>query len=281
MNKSEAGVELENWCWFSFSGPDVERYLQGQVSQDVRLLKNRPYIHAALLSNKGRVISDLRIFNSVKNYFVAGHASRASEISERFLRYLIADEVEMTSLTNHKAVFYASCFDLERIGNKVHVFEYELFGRTGKIILTERFCIDSSNLFSVNSLKSERVHSFTPEWGYEISEKTLLQELSDDEKWFSTTKGCYVGQEVVARVHSIGQVNKRLFLFTASHDEVALHEGDSLLADGSEAGFLTSVARDRQNGDFFALGYLKRLFWDQGSFVTARGALVRVVNKSK
>jgi len=222
------------------------------------------------------MVSELRIFKSGEGYLLSGHMERRQEIQERFMRYLIADEAEIHPLDDFKAVFYADSLFLEQVGEQRDVLDFELFGIPGKIILTDSDLLNKHNLLSVRSLKYFRVRSFTPEWGFEMTEKTLLQELSDDEKWFSTKKGCYVGQEVVARVHSIGQVNRRLFLFTGGC-QPAVEEGEVLLADGLEAGNLTSVATEGQGGDVFALGYLKRAFWDRRCFVTERGAVVCVV----
>ncbi len=264
------GIILDTWCWFCFSGPDAEIYLQGQISQDIRQLRNHPFIYAGLLSNKGRVISDLRIFINEGKYYVSGHCSRKREIAQRFRLYLVADDVEITELQTQKAIFYKKDSSGEIPDRGRVTFDFELYGMLGKIVLfnEEEIGLRTEKMISVSQLKFQRILSFTPEWGYEITEKTLLQELSDDERWFSLKKGCYVGQEIVARTHSRGHVTKRLFLFAVS---AGCKEGDELFFEGNKAGILTSVASKESTGEVLALGYLQRNFWDCSFFTTQKG----------
>lgn len=261
-----------------FKGSDAQRFLQGQISQDVRLLDHLSHITALILNNKGNIVSHcilLKVTN--QEYFMLIPSERIEAAQARILRYLVADDVEIELITETLILFTPNTQKSPYLDNVVFETEFSIFGQTG--IMTFRRgsasrppddCI-RQNLLEV---EYQRILDRFPKWGHEITEKTLPQELSNDERWFSTTKGCYVGQEVVARIHSIGQVNKRLFLFQFSSQENLIIGSKIFDHDKKEVGILTSVAffPDKQVG--VALGFLKKSAWDQSEFFDKNNCLL-------
>ena len=113
-----------------------------------------------------------------------------------------------------------------------------------------------------------------PQWGNELSEETLPPDAGLERTHIDYHKGCYIGQEVISRLKSVGHVNRKLCRFRG--DGAILPEKGAPLCvvggDGSASGTLTSVVAV---GDgFLALGYVKR-GCEESTFSTANGILLQ------
>ena len=122
-----------------------------------------------------------------------------------------------------------------------------------------------------------RIEQGIARWGNELSETVIPNEAGLDQRAISYTKGCYLGQEVISRIKSLGHVNRHLrgLLPVGGLD---LEPGDKLLgaAEAKEVGLVTSVGRSRLFGRPIALGYVRRGFDASGSTLQVRrnGSLI-------
>jgi folate-binding protein YgfZ len=114
-----------------------------------------------------------------------------------------------------------------------------------------------------DAFEALRVQAGVPRWGRELSEQRnpLEAGLEGDISW---DKGCYIGQEVVARLHTYHKVQR--YLVSLALDAAAT-PGASLVADGRAVGVLSSVATSPENGETVALGYLRTPFVEVGRVV--------------
>jgi folate-binding protein YgfZ len=105
-----------------------------------------------------------------------------------------------------------------------------------------------------------RIEAGVPRWGYELDENTLPPEAGLDGTHIDYHKGCYIGQEVISRLKSVGHVNRQLIGFVAEDATAPLEPGMSLFAaaDGPPIGLLTSTAYSFAFEKPIALGYLRR-----------------------
>jgi len=97
-------------------------------------------------------------------------------------------------------------------------------------------------------------------WGNELSENVIPNEADLQNRAISYTKGCYLGQEVISRIKSIGHVNRHLRGLVPAGD-IFPERGDKLVADAQsmkEVGSITSVGRSRKSSLAIALGFVKR-----------------------
>ena len=122
----------------------------------------------------------------------------------------------------------------------------------------------------VSDWEALRVFRGIPVWGGELDEETLPPEAGLDKTHIDYHKGCYIGQEVISRLKSVGHVNRSLFRFHGVSAVLPV-KGDELrgLDATSRAGVITSVAADGAGG-FWALGYVRR-GQDAERFLTAGG----------
>jgi folate-binding protein YgfZ len=121
-------------------------------------------------------------------------------------------------------------------------------------------------------MENLRIEQGIARWGSELSENVIPNEAGLDKRAISYTKGCYLGQEVISRIKSLGHVNRHLRGFLPV-DDIALEAGDKLVADAEESkevGLITSVGRSRSLGRVIALGYLRRGFDAPGTALQVR-----------
>jgi folate-binding protein YgfZ len=115
-------------------------------------------------------------------------------------------------------------------------------------------------------LEALRIANGVPRWGYEMDFKTFPQEVGIDQSAVHYDKGCYVGQEAMAKIHLRGKVNRRL----ARVEGPALNRGDELTFNGSRVGVVTSVSDGR------ALAVVKHTV-AEGAELETSGSTARVV----
>jgi folate-binding protein YgfZ len=117
-----------------------------------------------------------------------------------------------------------------------------------------------------------RIERGIARWGSELSEEVIPNEAGLDQRAINFFKGCYLGQEVISRIKSVGHVNRHLRGFRPASG-VVLGIGDKLFADEEstkEIGFITSIGRERFLDRTIALGYARRGFDTPGSTLQVR-----------
>jgi folate-binding protein YgfZ len=228
-------------------GPDAEDYLQRMLSNDVTAGELVP---ALLLSPKGRLIAPVRVWRRGPGDFLLltepelGEAVRATLLRSRFAAKC---EIE---LEDHGSV----------------VVSGEADGLPGEVPGTAELLDSGAEPVSdEDELERARIEAAVPAWGKELDDSILPAEAGLDETHISFTKGCYPGQEPIARLHHRGHVNRRLRVL----DVEAAAPGDEIVHDGKAVGRVTSAVPG------VALGYV-RIEVPEGAEVRAGGAVARL-----
>ena len=201
------------------SGPDAEDFLQRMVSNDV----SGGSCDALLLTPKARIVAPLRIVRRAGDDFLVltepelGDVVRAQLVRARFAAKV---DIEPEQHTSWLVLGGDEVLDDRPDGDEVNEAEVERW----------------------------RIESRIPRWGYELDDSILPAEAGLEETHISFSKGCYPGQEPIARQHFRGKVNRRLRILDIS-DGAA--RGDELVLDEKTVGRITSTA----NG--VALGYVR------------------------
>lgn len=279
-----------------FSGADRLRYLNGQLTQDLRKLVPGRALPACVTSAKGRLQADVWVGftgDSLGPVVVDAAPELREILAARLERYIVADEVEMEDATGVEGLFHCVAFPV--LGGQA--FESagaggalpgplsgfprgaaSRLGEEGWDVRVPRDAVASlkSALGSVLALDAEwerrRILNGIPEWGKELDENTLPPEAGLERTHIDYHKGCYIGQEVISRLKSVGHVNRLLRRFVGQARERPA-AGTVLLSEvGAEAGVLTSVAGLRDDV-FVALGYVRRSH-GAGHFFTPKGVRV-------
>jgi folate-binding protein YgfZ len=214
------------------AGPDAEEFLQRMVSNDVSA---GDVVDALLLTPKGRVIAPLRLWRRGDDDFLLltepalGDAVRSTLLRARFAAKC---EIEREEHTSTIVFGEAEGIPTSDYGEPaVEVLDVELATTT----------VDG------DELERLRVAAGTPAWGKEVDEKILPAEAGLDERAISYTKGCYPGQEPIARLHFRGHVNRRLRKLEVE----SAKPGDEIVWNEKTVGRVTSAVPGR------ALGYVR------------------------
>jgi tRNA-modifying protein YgfZ len=220
------------------AGEGAEEFLQRMVSNDVTA---DDVVDALLLTAKGRVIAPLRIWRRGDGDFLLlterglGQAVRSTLLRARFAAKCEIEPEEHTSTI----VFGGSA----GIPNRD-------YGEPAIEVLDENI----EPTLEADELERLRVEAGTPAWGKEIDDRILPAEAGLDERAISYTKGCYPGQEPIARLHFRGHVNRGLRRLRIDAADVPERDAEVRLGD-RVVGRVTSAAR--ANGGVVALAYVR------------------------
>ena len=122
------------------------------------------------------------------------------------------------------------------------------------------------------ALETARIEAGIPRFGADMDETNIPLECGIEARAVSYSKGCYIGQEVINRIHSIGHVNKELRGLRLADDLKALPiKGDKLFHDGKEVGYVTSATKSSALNANIALGYVRREVNAPGTELVLRG----------
>jgi folate-binding protein YgfZ len=217
------------------SGPEAGDFLERMVSNEVVSLEPGEVRKALLLTPKSRIVAPLRVVREGPDSFLLiTQASLADAVASALLR----------------ARFAAKC--------EIEVKPYRGYLRLGEadgirngdygVEAYESWTEDELEAGYEEQLEALRIEAGTPAWGKELDETILPAEAGLDETHVSFTKGCYPGQEPIARLHYRGRPNRRLRVL-----EVAdATPGDEIVLGGKAVGRVTSAVPGR------ALGYVRR-----------------------
>ena len=215
------------------SGSEAAEYLQGQLTNDVEALSPGEGQYAALLDRKGHMQADMRVLRTSAEEIWIDTEPEALEPARRHLEtYKIGREVAIADLTAERAILSligprsveiagtAALPDQACGTGSVHGVECLLAGTAAGIDLIakspdgERLqaALTAAGAVEVGREAAEvvRIEAGTPRFGAEMSSETMPAEAGIVESAVSFTKGCYIGQEPVARLHYKGRPNRHL-----------------------------------------------------------------------
>jgi folate-binding protein YgfZ len=195
------------------AGPDAADYLQRMVSNDVEALSDGDACDALLLTAKARVIAPLRIIRRATDDFLL----------------LTEPELGETVRTELVRMRFAAKTEIEPEEHE----SWLVLG--GEEVVDQR---PPGDEVTEEELERWRIESGIPRWGREIDDRILPAEAGLDETHISFSKGCYPGQEPIARQRYRGKVNKKLRVLEI---EGNAEPGDELVLDGKKVGRITSA----------------------------------------
>ena len=123
-----------------------------------------------------------------------------------------------------------------------------------------------------------RIENQTPWFGNDIDDRNLPQELQRDEKAISFNKGCYLGQETVARIDAIGHVNHWLVGLKFSEPNNAAIDGELSVGE-KQVGRVTSVSPTPDGNGTIGLGFVRRMHAKEGAVLTMTDGTATVIKK--
>jgi aminomethyltransferase len=306
---SGCGVyDLGSRAKVSLSGSDQVRWLNGMVTNNVRDLAPGSGVYAFLLNPQGHILGDLYAYNRGETLLVDTDRSQVEKILAVFDKYIIMDDVEVADISDkltsigvagpgtreclrRAGIEFAELKPLQFVeltwqqisltvvrGDSTLVESYELWLAPEHVGSVQEALVKAgARLVGTAAVELLRIAAGTPRYGVDIRERDLPQE-TEQERALSFVKGCYVGQEIVERIRSRGQVRRKFTGFDI-HGELP-PSGSKVQVDGKDVGEVTSVASlPWASGDRrVALGYIRREAATPGKRLDAGGGEASVAS---
>ncbi len=271
-------LDLSERAKFRITGADRLRFLNGQITNDLRNASETSAIEACILNAKGKTDAHVYVSASGESFLVDAAADLRETLKVRLERYVIADDVQIEDVTDQLSIFHLLSQTAPNLRVR-RIISAHRFGETGWDIWTERVLYDAVlqqlsptyGLLEHAAAEIARIEHGIPRWGRELTDEIIPIEANLEERAIDYEKGCYIGQEVISRIKMSGQTNKRL-RGLISLGNIPLQPGMKLAATsakGKEAGWITSATRSEKIGKEIALGYVKRGFNDPGARLDA------------
>jgi folate-binding protein YgfZ len=264
----------------ALSGADGAGFLQGQVSNDVEGLPVGAGCYAAFLTPKGKMLGDVRILNAGDELILDTERVALQALFNMVRRFSIGYDVQVHKRTLERGLLSligpdaAALAGAGELGGDEHAHAMlELPGAALPVraIRTDAgvdLLCDATDLDSLRAALAEagavpvsgdaveclRVERGRPRYGIDLDDTVIPQEAGLNERAVSFTKGCYVGQETVARLYYRGKPNRQLRGLRLS---AIAEPGDELTIEGRVVGRLGSVAHSPRLGPI-ALALVRR-----------------------
>jgi len=247
----DAWADLSHRGVISISGKDRLTWLHALTTQHVEKLEAGKWVEALILDVQGHVIDQLFLVDDGSSTWLHTENSRTQEILDYLNKMKFLLEVEVKDQSNDYAVLRAPG-ESDLLGGP-----YALVPRGELKETTEAFS-KSHTQVGMWALEAERVAQGRARLLFEVDHKSIPNELGFLNKSVHMNKGCYRGQETVAKVFNLGQPPRRLVLLHLDGSMVAMPEhGAKVFLDDKEVGFIGSLARHYELGPI-ALAVVKR-----------------------
>jgi folate-binding protein YgfZ len=291
-------------------GADRAQYLHGQVTNDVKKLRLGEGCYSAITTAKGKMESDLNIFALADELLLDFEPGLREKISARLEKFIVADDVQVVDAAPHYGLLCVQGPKAEAVVCALGLFT-ELPARPltsvkisdatlGEIYLVNNSRVSGTgfDLFIPNNslgavadkliaaakqiggravgwqaFETARIEAGIPRFGADMDETNIPLECGIESRTIVYNKGCYIGQEIINRIHSVGHVNRELRGLRLADDVKSLPlRGDKLFHAGKEVGQITSAVKSPSLNANIALGYVRREANQIGSELTLRTA---------
>lgn len=275
-----AWINLSARAKWRLSGADRVRYLNGQVTNDVRTASLQKALHACVTNVKGRVEGDVFIHVSEdgQSLLLDAEAGLRDALGIRLERYIIADDAVLEDLTEEQQLWYCLGTAVPQITIGQAVANNARFNLPGTDVwLSADAPSPGGIVLSEEDAETLRILQKVPASPQELNPDSFPQEAGLESSAMSFTKGCYIGQEILSRIKTTGKMPRQLIAWTAAAG-TSVGAGDALQdAEGKEVGEVTSVTGSPDDGGLAGLAYVKQAASALESFQTA--SAVRILKR--
>lgn len=224
--------------------------LHNILTQDIKNIGEGESAESALLSPQGKILSYMTVYKLKNHVLLVVEKGQANITIQNIEKYIITEDVLLKNISNDYLHFLA-------LGSKVIVEKNK----------AENFVQEILNKKDVVSVSPEafeifRVQSGIPRHTIDFDETIILNETGLDKVASSETKGCFPGQEVVARINTYKGWTKKLMHIRFEGTKVP-HAQDKIFLEENKIGWITSVSLVPGENHGFAIGYFRKGYFDQ------------------
>jgi folate-binding protein YgfZ len=311
VKQSVALLDKNYRAYVSFTGPDRVRYVNAILTNNVKDLQPSQGNISLLLNPQGRILAEIETQAQPGKLFCISYSMIRERLVETLDKFIIMDDVTLTDETLHhgtlalegpavaKLLLELAGIDLAALPDSssaevsINSLPCTVTRKSFGPLLAADILTPRENLESLwkvllektqaagggpigyAALSALRLEQGVPWFSYDFGEKQIPHEAGLQDTHISYTKGCYTGQEIVERVRSRGQVNRRRveLIFPGSRVPAA---GENLTADGKEVGYVTRASALPSKSFVVGMGYLRKENNAPGSQVDWAGGTAKV-----
>jgi tRNA-modifying protein YgfZ len=266
----------------SITGKDRVKWLNNLVTNDVKQASNSKVIECFVTDVKGRTLSHgVLLEQNDTLLFLSWGVGQAERLISHWDRYIIREDVQLADKSTDSLWIWVNT------GNSQTSIDFHPLGERWSLVQLDATQSLDAWLASVPAMtladpmviELDRIENRWPITGKDFDEKNLPQELDRNPSAISFTKGCYLGQETVARLDALGQVQKKLVkveIEATSQLAPTLSANTTLRRSDLEAGYITSSVHDAVRNRWLALAYVKRAHFATGTKMEGEGFIAIV-----
>jgi folate-binding protein YgfZ len=216
LSQSAGLVDRSDRAKFLVRGGEAAEFLQGQVSNDVEALEPGTGCYAVILNHKGKLRTDLRVLRGEDFIWLDTESIGHAVVAHMLRTYALGRDVQWEDVSaTRELVSVVGPAARELFEGPEHSFEE----RDGRMYVATALGVDvigepglalDFETVSEEAAECLRIESGRPRLGFDMDADTMPQEAGINERAVSFSKGCYVGQETVARLHYRGKPNRHL-----------------------------------------------------------------------
>jgi folate-binding protein YgfZ len=257
LGVGQAFVELAGWSSIVVTGRDRHKFLNNFCTNDILRLKPGDRCEAFFTNVKGKIVAHGHVisrFEHEDELLFAGPPGQSARLIEHLDRYIIREEVSLSDTSSEKSFLLDTSRKLSSSGLDARI-NWNLIERYDSLVseLIDQGCVAAGD----DAFYVVRIEAGVPIMGVDFGTENLPQEIGRDRQAISFTKGCYLGQETVARIDALGHVNQKI-VGVRFFCKQAPPVGAALTRNGSTVGHATSVAISPRLAAPLALAMVRR-----------------------
>jgi len=281
-------------------GADRIRFLHGQVTNDIKSLPVFGGCYSALTNAKGKLEGDLNIWRLEDELLIDFEPGLQETITARLEKYIVADDVQLAEVASLYGLISVqgplSAALLKALGRfdslpqkdfqvikktfstgEVYIMNHGRTGASGfdlfiPAVALEDFVRELLNtkfsgmrLCGWQAFETARVEAGIPRFGADMDATNFPQECGIEARAVSYSKGCYIGQETLNRIHTMGHVNRELTGLLLENNSLPLPaKGEKLFDNGKDVGNITTAIQSFACKQKIALGYVRKGLNEEG-----------------
>lgn len=260
------------------SGREAVQFLNGLITNDVGKLEDGAQMLAAFPNAQGRLLAIVRVRRRGDKFLFETEGATHEKVHQNLFRFTFAGDFFVEDLSEIYESFLISNLKSE-ISDAIRFDD-----RFGSIVFVPKdkaddFKNELKNAVEISNELFEilRIERGVPLYGVDADETTIVPELGLD-GLISYNKGCYIGQEIIARIHFRGHVAKQLTGLIFESRESGVESRELKSADDKNAGRITSVCFSPKLGKTIALAYVRYDFLAEGTELKANEINTTVKN---
>ncbi|HUP77010.1 MAG TPA: glycine cleavage T C-terminal barrel domain-containing protein [Pirellula sp.] len=297
------GYHLGKGSVIRFQGSDRCRVFNNLCTQDLRSLADGQAYETFITDVKGRTFGHGIAMSVEGEAFFISVPDQGGKLVPHFDHYIIREDAVLTDVSSdyqfwlfRDGVVAADAFAIARelapgakeaiaidwVGKRVILLHTPWVGPDSILGLVPSACSDQvmverlgddwcrSEMVVRSAWEFSRIQAFWPWYGIDLDDRHLPQEVNRDGSAISFNKGCYLGQETIARLDMLGKVQKKLVKLIVDSNDCPKAQA-AVQSDGKDVGRICSSALDSTTDRYVALAYIKRSHFTSGQVLSVDG----------